>query len=160
MADVLGEVLPYKRNHFSARFPVRYLYCPSHFWLFESSPGHWRVGMTSFATRMLGDIVEFDFEVKPGGRVQVGEAIGWIEGFKAVSDVYSAVEGEFAGSNAEAADDVEAICKDPYGRGWLYSVRGDRDARATDIDGYVAYLDRTIDKMLEQPWRSEEIGRQ
>ncbi len=32
----------------------------------RSRPGVWRVGLTKFATRMLGDIVEFEFSVAPG----------------------------------------------------------------------------------------------
>lgn len=156
MSEVSREVFRYKRNHFSARLPVRYLYSPSHFWLFEWKQGHWRVGMTSFATRMLGDIVEIDFEVTTGSTVRVGETMGWIEGFKAVSDIFSVVDGEFGGNNEAAAENTEIICKDPFGAGWLYTVRGTVDSRATDVDGYVSHLDRTIDKMMEKPWRSSE----
>ena len=32
--------------------------------------GVWRVGLTKFATRMLGDIVEFEFSAAPGSRDQ------------------------------------------------------------------------------------------
>ena len=42
-----------------------------------------------FATRMLGEVVEFDFEVAPGDSIEEGQAIGWFEGFKAVSDLYT-----------------------------------------------------------------------
>jgi len=82
------DIVRFKRNHFSTRLPRNRLYCLSHSWLLEHAPGHWRVGLTGFATRMLGEIVEFDFEVSSGGTVAVADVIGWIEGFKALSDVY------------------------------------------------------------------------
>ena len=151
------EVVRFKRNHFAAGLPVRYRYSPSHFWMFETDPGNWRVGLTSFGTRMLGEIVEFDFEVSPGSDVHVGELMGWIEGFKAVSDLYCVVEGTFGGCNETATGNGEIICKDPYDEGWLYSVQGSPDPRATDVGGYVEHLNRTIDKMLEKPWRSSEV---
>ena len=55
------DTVRFKRNHFSARLPRDCLYSLSHSWLLEHTPGHWRVGLTTFATRMLGEIVEFDF---------------------------------------------------------------------------------------------------
>jgi glycine cleavage system H protein len=150
------EVVRFKRNHFSARLPVRFLYSPTHFWLFESEPGSWQVGMTTFATRMLGEIVELDFEVEEGREVNFGEVIGWIEGFKAVSDIYCIAAGRFGGANPKVMENTEIICSDPYGDGWIYRVEGSPDAQATDVAGYVAHLNRTIDKMLEKPWRPAE----
>src|SRR5260221_3989756 len=89
----------YKRTRFTARLPEAYLYSPSHFWLYEMEPGIWQVGFTTFATRMLGDLVEFEFKVAPGTAVETGQAIGWTEGFKALSDIYSAATGDFLGAN-------------------------------------------------------------
>ena len=152
------EVIRFKRNHFSSRLPVRYLYSASHFWLYEEESGVWRVGLTNFATRMLGEIVEYDFEVEPGQSVHVGQIVGWIEGFKAVSDVYSVADGQFDGRNASTAEDTEVICRDPYGDGWLYAIRGAPDPKAMDVHGYVSHLEATIDKMQERPWRSAEIS--
>ena len=115
--------------------------------------------MTQFATRMLGDIVEFDFEVEPTQSVQIGQVVGWIEGFKAVSDLYSVVEGNFVGSNQEAAKNSELICRDPYHKGWLYEIDGMPDPESLDVDGYVGFLDETIDRMLERPWQGSPQGK-
>ena len=152
------EIVRFKRNHFSTRLPRNRLYCLSHSWLLEHAPGHWRVGLTSFATRMLGEIVEFDFEVSSGGKVAVADVIGWIEGFKAVSDVYCAASGVFREVNPAAVENAEVICKDPYGEGWIYSIEGEPDPQAVDVDGYVEQLDKTIDKMLEKPWKSGAVN--
>lgn len=141
------QFIRFKRDRFSARLPARYLFCRSHFWLAEAEPGLWHVGLTNFATRMLGEIVEFDFEAKPGAAVAPGAVVGWIEGFKAISDLYCAAAGEFIGGNPEAMADAALVCAEPYGRGWLYAVRGQPDPEAVDVQGYVEHLGLTIDKM-------------
>jgi glycine cleavage system H protein len=154
MSGTPGEVIPYRRNHFATRLPSDRLYSRSHFWLVESEPGCWRVGLTGFATRMLGEIVEFDFEVKPEDPVEIAQTVGWIEGFKAVSDLICIAKGRFRRSNPDASEDSELICKRPYGQGWLYEIEGSPDPDAVDVHGYVGFLDATIDKMLEKPWQS------
>ena len=153
------ETVPFKRNRFGTRLPTRYTYSLSHFWLDqEEESGLWRIGLTSFAARMLGEIVEFDFEVGKGARIEVADCIGWIEGFKATSDLYSPGRGEFEGVNEAALADASIICKDPYRRGWLYRIRGEPDERSVDVSGYIEHLELTIDKMLEKPWKSPEIS--
>jgi glycine cleavage system H protein len=114
----------------------------------EMEPGVWRVGFTKFAVRMLGDFVEHAFSVNVGDSVSVGQGIGTVEGFKAVTELYCVVEGEFLGGNPALERDVTLADSDPYGGGWLYAVRGTPDPSSTDVHGYVALLDLTIDKML------------
>jgi glycine cleavage system H protein len=142
------ETIAYKRSRFSTRLPSAYRYTPSHYWLREAAPGVWEIGFTKFATRMLGEMVEFEFRIGQGALIEPGQVIGWTEGFKAMSEVYSAASGEFLGSNPALAGAITLIDHDPYGEGWLYSVRGIPDAGAMDVNGYTAVLDATIDTML------------
>jgi glycine cleavage system H protein len=137
----------YRRSRFSTRIVGDRLYTPSHFWVLEHEPGCWRIGITKFAARMLGDVVDLGFDVPPGETVQLGDAIGWFEGFKARSDLYTVVAGTFVGGNPRLEEDVDVIDRDRYGRGWLYEVRGTPDAAACDAAGYAAILDATIDRM-------------
>lgn len=155
--DSAKDFVRFKRNRFAARFPADYLYSGAHFWLSEATPGLWRIGLTSFATRMLGEIVEFDFEVAPGDPVRPGVTVGWVEGFKAISDLYCVAEGKFGGGNPEAMGNAELVCQDPYGQGWLYSVTGSPDEKAMNVEGYMDLLNLTIDKMQEKPWQSSGI---
>jgi glycine cleavage system H protein len=97
---------------------------------------------------MLGDLVEYDFSVSAGKVVTLGQEIGSIEGFKAMSSLYSVAEGEFLGSGDELASDITLAESDPYGRGWLYRVKGKPDPASVDVHGYVALLDATIDRLL------------
>lgn len=143
------ETLYYRRSRFTTRLPTDRLYSPAHYWMREESTGLWQVGLTQFATRMLGDIVEFDFTVAPGTRIQLGDDIGSIEGLKAVTSVYAAGSGIFAGPGERLRHDVTLAETDPYGEGWLYRLQGEPAPDAVDAHGYVALLDATIDKMLE-----------
>ena len=147
MPDFSGNIQRFRRGRFSARFPGRFLYTMSHFWLSESSPGTWRIGLTRFAVRMLGEVVEFEFVNSGGAPVEVGEPLGWIEGLKAASDIFSAAQGEFAACNPEALDDPALIFGAPHGAGWLYAVKGAPDSLAMDVRGYTAYLEEIVDSM-------------
>jgi len=149
MEDPRSGTIYYKRARFLTHLPVDRLYTKSHYWLAALEPGEWRVGVTKFAGRMLGDMVEFGFSIKPGDRIDVGQTIGWVEGFKAVSDLYAVAEGELIGSNPALDDDITLVDSKPYAEGWLYAVRGKPEPAAVDVYGYIALLDATIDKMLE-----------
>jgi glycine cleavage system H protein len=138
----------YRRSRFSTRLPDDRRYTPSHFWLLETEPGVWRVGFTQFATRMLGDLVEHGFEVEPDAAVALGETIGWVEAFKAITDLYCVGTGTFLGGNPRLEADPTVFDKDPYGDGWLYRLRGDPDPAAVPVTGYTALLDLAIDKVL------------
>ncbi len=147
----LAEELYYSRSLFRTRLLGDRLYTASHFWIQEQEPGLWRVGVTKFASRMLGDVVEIGWEVADGADVAVGDSIGWFEGFKARSDLYCVASGVFAGANPELVDRIALIDDDRYRRGWLYAVRGRPDPAAMDMHGYAALLDATIERMKNTP---------
>jgi glycine cleavage system H protein len=140
----------YKRARFVAQLPADYLYSPSHFWLARQEEGTWRVGLTKFATRMLGEMVDHGFGVELNAPVTPGQIIGWVEGFKAISDLYCLVEGQFGGGNPALQTDITLINKDPHGAGWLYAVKGRPDPQCVAVAGYVQILDKTIDRLLEE----------
>jgi glycine cleavage system H protein len=140
----------YKRSHFVTHLPVTYRYTRSHCWLAEHAPGEWRIGLTRFATRMLGEMVDHGFDVAANATVAVGEILGWVEGFKAISDVYCVANGSFLGTNPALRETISLIDKQPYTEGWLYAVRGVPDERSLDVQGYRDHLDRAIDLILSK----------
>jgi Glycine cleavage system H protein (lipoate-binding) len=150
-----GKTTYFKQARFTTRLPNDYLYAPSHYWLREVEPGLFQIGMTRFATRMLGDFVELNFECDESAPVRIGEPIGTIEGFKAVSDIYCAAAGTFAGANPELQQNPELVDTDPYDRGWMYQVNGAPGDDVLTVDGYIDVLRATIDKMLEEQARQE-----
>jgi glycine cleavage system H protein len=150
MGAAPAKTLHYKRSHFATQLPVDCLYSPSHAWVAAAGVGRWRVGLTKFATRMLGEMVDHGFEVEAGAAVQCGQIIGWVEGFKAISDLFCVVTGEFAGSNPALKETIALLSKEPFGAGWLYEVNGRPDARCLDVYAYRDLLDKTIDRILAQ----------
>ena len=144
------KTLFYKRSHFVTHLPADYLYSRSHFWLARQEDGNWRIGLTKFATRMLGDMVDHGFEIEANATVAVGQIVGWVEGFKAISDVYCVAAGTFLGSNPLLREKISLIDKQPYREGWLYSVGGVPDDKCLDVHGYRDHLDRAIDLILSK----------
>ncbi len=149
------RTLLYKRAQFTTQLPVDSLYSPSHAWVARQSDGLWRVGLTKFATRMLGEMVDHGFQVKPGERVEPGQIIGFLEGFKAISDLYCAAKGEFVGGNTVLSENIEVINRDPHGTGWLYAVRGEPDPQCLSVDAYRSLLDATLDRLLAKQQAQE-----
>ncbi len=116
----------------------------------EGSEGIWRVGFTKFATRMLGELVEARFEVEKDGAVSSGQQIGYVEGFKAASDLFCVMEGEFEQGNPILDKDACIVKSSPYVDGWLYSVKGDPEETSVDVHGYVEHLEVLIEKMQKE----------
>ena len=141
--------LRYRRCRFVAALPLDYLYSPSHFWIARQADGTWRVGMTKFATRLLGETVEMGFSIGIGSTVAQGQVLGWVEGFKSVSDLCAVVQGTFLGGNPGLGTDISQINKDPHGAGWLYAAAGEPDAGCLPAKGYARILDAAIDRLRQ-----------
>lgn len=146
----------YKRATFVTHLPADYLYTQSHSWLGKVGENTWRVGYTKFALRMLGELVDVKFEVKPAALIRPGQIIGSIEGFKAISDIYCVGEGNFSCENSGLAVGLEYLGDKPYEEGWLYQFCGKPDPRAMDVEGYRTLLDATIDRLLAKQQQEEE----
>lgn len=144
---VLPTIL-YKRATFVTQLPVTHRYAPSHGWLASMGEGRWRVGFTKFALRMLGELVDVQFDRAPGAVIRPGDILGSIEGFKAVSDLFCVGSGTFVGGNPALRTDLESLVRDPYSAGWLYEFDGEPDPRCLDVNAYQELLTATIDRIL------------
>ncbi len=158
MSSNPGTTLHYKRATFATQLPVGYRYAPSHAWAGPAEPGVWRVGLTKFATRMLGEMVDHGFEVEPNARVAPGQIVGWVEGFKAISDLFCIGAGEFVRRNPALLENIKLISREPYTGGWLYEVRGQPDDKCMGVEAYRDLLDKTIDRILAQQKAAEGKG--
>src|SRR5207302_10026748 len=153
METRIPKTLHYKRSRFVTQLPVDYLYSPSHGWIARQEGDLWRVGFTKFAVRMLGDMVDHGFEIEPGAPVQPGQIVGWIEGFKAISDLFCIAEGNFAGANPLLKERITVVNKDPYGEGWLYMVKGKPDSKCVDVHGTA----RSWTRPSTKSWKSRSL---
>lgn len=80
------------------------------------------VGITDYAQGELGDVV-FVSLPKPGERFGAHQPFGTIEAVKAVSELYSPIEGEVAEVNGGIEADPAVVNRDPYGAGWMVRFR-------------------------------------
>ena len=141
------NTLPFEYGRFATHLPVEYRYTPSHLWVQARNPGRWRFGLTRFATRMLGELVDHHFDVPLQASVRAGQVLGWIEGFKTVSDILCVGEGAFAGGNPALEEHLGLVNDATYSDGWLYEIEGRLGDPSLDVEQYAAYLRATIDKL-------------
>jgi len=104
----------------SFEIPDELRYTETHEWIDDEG----RVGITDFAQDELGDIVFVELP-GVGDEVGAGEEFGIIESIKAVSDLYSPVDGEVVEVNDALETEPELVNEDPYGEGWMICVDGD-----------------------------------
>lgn len=101
--------------------PKNLRYAKSHEWaLLEGNVC--TVGLTKFAVDQLTDVIYIDLPDK-GDPALKGDSFGEIESVKAVSDIYSPVEGEIIEVNDKLTNDPTLVSKDPYGKGWLIKIK-------------------------------------
>ncbi|MCE9603808.1 MAG: glycine cleavage system protein GcvH [Planctomycetia bacterium] len=79
------------------------------------------VGISAFALEALTDLVYVELP-KVGTKLKLGSPFGEIESVKAVSDLYSPVDGEVTAVHAELSDHLDLLKSDPYGEGWLLKI--------------------------------------
>ena len=151
------KTLFFKQSHFVTHLPVDYRYTRSHFWAESRTGDRLRLGFTKFATRMLGEMVDHKFDTDAGAAVRPGQVLGWIEGFKAISDVICVGQGSFARGNPALQENIALITDANYLDGWLYEINGQLDDQSLDVQQYADHLKTTIDKILEKQ-RTDEQG--
>ena len=108
-------------------YPADRQYTKDHEWI-RISGDTAEIGITDFAQQQLGDVVYVDLP-DPGKAVAAGESFGTIESVKAVSELYSPVDGEVTEVNSALVQNPEAVNKDPHGS-WMITVKvsgGDGD---------------------------------
>lgn len=101
--------------------PKKLRYATTHEWA-NLEGGICTVGITKFAVEQLTDVVYIELP-DVGEHVFVGESFGEIESVKAVSDLYSPVNGEVTAVNQAVVNDPGAIADDPYGKGWMVKIK-------------------------------------
>jgi glycine cleavage system H protein len=101
--------------------PKKLRYATTHEW--ASMDGNvCTLGITKFAVEQLTDVVYIELP-DVGDHVFQGDSFGEIESVKAVSDLYSPVNGEVIDINRKLETDPSLVTNDPYGAGWMVKVR-------------------------------------
>jgi glycine cleavage system H protein len=119
-------------------YPSDLKYTKDHEWV-RLAPEGAKVGITDYAQKQLGDVVYLELP-EVGRTLKKGEVFGTIESVKAVSELYSPIDGEVTEINSALVQHPEAVNKDPHGS-WMIGVKA--TGGDTDLLDAQAYTDLT-----------------
>ena len=117
------------------------LYSPTHEWVWVSEEQGAKIatiGLSAFAVELLTDLVFMELP-EVGRELSAGEEFGEVESVKAVSPLYTPVEGQVVAVNSELPDRLETLGEDPYDAGWLIKVRLSDESGLSKLMDYAAY---------------------
>ena len=103
-------------------YPEKLKYNEEHTWLKLEGSEQGRVGITHYAQEQLKQVVFVELP-EVGTQVSHMEPFGVIESVKATNDLYSPVSGEVVEVNQAMEDEPGLVNDDPYGEGWMITVR-------------------------------------
>jgi glycine cleavage system H protein len=110
--------------------PAELRYTKDHEWVRLNADGTATIGITEFAQGELGDIVFVDVNTI-GESVDKEAIFGTVEAVKTVSELFMPVSGTVVELNPALENNPELVNDDPYGEGWMITIRPDN---AADID--------------------------
>lgn len=113
-------------------------YKESHEWVGVGEDGLAVVGITDFAIEQLTDLV-FLALPEVGKSLAAGDEFGEVESVKAVSPLYSPVAGEVVEIHSELVDNLEKLCEDPFGEGWIVKLKLAEGASMDELLDYASY---------------------
>jgi glycine cleavage system H protein len=122
--------------------PHTLIYTEQHEWIRDDGDVV-TVGITHFAQDQLGDVVYVDLP-SPGAEVESEQPFGEVESTKSVSDLFAPVTGEVVSRNEELDERPELVNSDPYGEGWMVTIRpSDRGQLEglMDAEAYLAFAE-------------------
>ena len=94
-------------------YPEKYKYTKEHEWAELISDTEVKVGITHHAQNSLGDIVFL--ELPPEGKeLTQNQTFGVVESIKAVSDLFSPIQGKVKKSNSDLVADPAKINQKPH----------------------------------------------
>ena len=108
----------------------------NHIWFSEQADGNVKLGMTTVATAMAGQLVAFTPK-KVGRKVDAGKSCATVESGKWVGPAKSAAAGDIVAVNDDLVAKPSLANDDPYGAGWLVVIKPDdwATARAKLVPG-------------------------
>jgi glycine cleavage system H protein len=117
------------------------MFAKSHEWVAistEDGQSLATLGLSAFAVEALTDLVFIELP-EVGQQVKAEEPCCEVESVKAVSDVYSPMEGEIVAVNDALPDALETLSEDPYGSGWIAKIRFTGEPDLTQLMDYKTY---------------------
>lgn len=104
------------------RIPQGIFYSKNHTWTYLEKSGTAKVGLDDLLLHITGEVNIRQFK-NPGESVSKGEVLAEMEQNGKSLNVFSPISGTILDSNAELITNQELLNEDPYGKGWLYSIK-------------------------------------
>ena len=123
--------------------PEDYYYIKEHEWISIENAETARIGITDYAQKALREITYF-YTGKKGAKVKRMETVCRIESVKCVAEILSPLSGVVLGFNSGLFDYPGIINSDPYGKGWIATIRPTN-------------LDEELEKLLKPELYAEHI---
>ena len=125
-----------------SKIPADLLYTKEHEWV-RQEDGVVRVGITDYAQEELHEIVMVELPAA-GTVVKTNEVFGTVDSVKATSELFSPVSGEVVEMNEKLEEAPELVNNDPYGEGWMISIKlanPDDVKGLMNADAYKAFIE-------------------
>ncbi len=121
--------------------PEELLYAETHEWVrVEDDQGTKTatIGISAFAVEQLTDLVFMELP-ETGTAVQAGQEFGEVESVKAVSPLYSPVDGEIVAVNSDLPDNLQTLSESPFDEGWIIKVKLSDESALSKLMDFAAY---------------------
>jgi glycine cleavage system H protein len=121
-----------------SNIPEQLRYTAEHEYVQADDNGTVRIGITDYAQGELGDVVFVNLP-KTGDKLEGHQVFGVVEAVKAVSDLFCPVAGEVVAVNTALDADPGLVNRDPYGDGWMITLRPSDPAAVNALLDAAAY---------------------
>lgn len=135
----MAKPLVFMMGRSPAFLPTDREYARNHMWALGGKEGY-RVGLSAYAVKLLGDLRHLDWSAEAGATVTAGQQIGFIEGSKATSDLYAPMAGEVQEVNDAVVADPTLLNSNLYDTGWLLVIAGNGEGLLSPED-YLSHLE-------------------
>ncbi|MCF8378707.1 MAG: glycine cleavage system protein H [Bacteroidales bacterium] len=112
-------------NESILRIPQGLFYSKNHTWAHLEKSGYARLGLDDLLMHITGG-VELGNLKNPGDRVEKGELIAELRQNGKLLKIVSPLSGEIQSFNTLLEDNPEILNEDPYGKGWICSIKPDK----------------------------------
>ncbi len=127
--------------------PEELYYHSEHMWV-RKEGDLIRVGLNDFSQKLSGELSFIELP-ETSGEVKANQVIGSYETGKWMGKIYAPVAGEVVEINEELEDDPTLINSDPYGAGWMFTMRPSEPSQVDALmqgDAAVDWIKAEIEK--------------
>lgn len=134
------------------RIPAGLYYSRNHTWAHLEKSGNARVGLDDFLLHVTGEVSLGSLR-KPGETIKKGDLLTSIDHKGKLLKIFSPVTGTITGTNIGLCKEPDALMEDPYGKGWLYTIRPSQWVEDTSkcylADEAVAWVKKEVERVKE-----------